>query len=83
MSDIKHTPCCNLMYIGDNHNPVQNGRCRNCDTIINIHSGLVEVNEDGKPSKAQDFTCYQCNDSHNCRSAWDWYNTNGDCLESK
>jgi hypothetical protein len=71
------------MYIGDNHNPVQNGRCRNCDTIIDPQSGLVEVDEDGKLMKAQSFTCYQCDANFDCKYAWDWYNTNGDCLAEK
>ena len=31
----------------------------------------------------EDFTCFTCVDWKTCRSAWDPYNTDGDCLESK
>lgn len=28
-------------------------------------------------------TCWGCKEKDTCRSAWDPYNTNGDCLEAK
>lgn len=32
----------------------------------------------------EDFTCWTCNGHNNgCESAWDAYNTSGDCLEMK
>lgn len=30
-----------------------------------------------------DFTCHDCKAEPTCPSAWDYYNTDGDCLESK
>lgn len=30
-----------------------------------------------------EFTCHGCGAEPECPSAWDFYNTNGDCLESK
>lgn len=30
-----------------------------------------------------EFTCATCNAEETCESAWDLYNTDGDCLESK
>ena len=29
------------------------------------------------------MTCIDCPQAVACRSAWDYYNTNGDCLEDK
>lgn len=31
----------------------------------------------------EDFTCAYCRDMAECRSAFDLYNQDGDCLESK
>lgn len=29
------------------------------------------------------MTCRECGSRHDCEFAWDWYNTNGDCLAMK
>lgn len=34
-------------------------------------------------AKLEEFTCHKCSLKDTCRSAWDYYNTNGDCLEDK
>lgn len=41
-----------------------------------------QCNNTGVMSNSQ-FTCYTCPDVGTCRSAYNAYNTNGDCLESK
>ncbi len=33
--------------------------------------------------KPEDFTCWRCKEESECMSAWDLYNTGGDCLEEK
>ena len=37
----------------------------------------------GEVVKREDFTCNRCVHEPYCPSAWDFYNTDGDCLESK
>lgn len=31
----------------------------------------------------EDFRCFYCKEEPTCPSAWDLYNTGGDCLEEK
>jgi hypothetical protein len=31
----------------------------------------------------EEFSCYRCSKIYNCRAAWDFYNTAGDCLMEK
>lgn len=33
--------------------------------------------------KITDFTCYDCSCKNSCPCSFDFYNTNGDCLEGK
>lgn len=33
--------------------------------------------------KLEEITCHNCANRETCRSAWDLYNTNDDCLEDK
>lgn len=37
----------------------------------------------GEPIKKEDMTCFTCKDSAECASAWDLYNTSGECLAGK
>lgn len=37
----------------------------------------------GNKSVQAMFTCNNCVRKHDCRSVWDSYNTDGDCLEDK
>ena len=30
---MSYTKCCNLKYIGENHNPIEKGQCRNCGEL--------------------------------------------------
>lgn len=39
--------------------------------------------EEWMKAKPEDFTCFTCAHWKSCDFAWDPYNTNGDCLESK
>lgn len=39
-------------------------------------------NDTGVMDKTE-FTCFKCKEKETCRSAYNAYNTNGDCLESK
>lgn len=37
----------------------------------------------GYPTPITRFTCFRCPEAATCRSAYDLYNTDGDCLEDK
>lgn len=39
---MKVTKCCNLRYIGENHNPIYGGVCRNC-MAIDINAPLKDI----------------------------------------
>lgn len=43
---------------------------------------LVAYEDDIKHTK-KEYTCFGCKDEFNCRSSYDWYNLDGDCLENK
>lgn len=44
---------------------------------------LAEYADLGQAEKLEDFTCHTCDAKAACPSAWDLYNTGGDCLEEK
>ena len=50
------------------------------DRVGRAHLALHRQGLDYAPIE---MTCWKCQDEPTCRSAWDMYNTNGDCLEEK
>lgn len=40
-------------------------------------------NKQQLPIAPEEFTCWNCKQHGDCESAWDAYNTDGDCLEMK
>lgn len=59
------------------------GKDVHADRLWNIAKPTIKqiVLETGIP--VEKFTCYDCPLANNCRSAFDPYNTDGDCLEMK
>lgn len=53
------------------------------DKVCSVAKPTIKqiVLETGIP--VEKFTCYDCPLANNCRSAFDPYNTDGDCLEMK
>lgn len=47
------------------------------DELVQIHFGPW------KPLPFEDYRCHQCSEAPTCPSAFDDYNTDGDCLEEK
>ena len=43
----------------------------------------LEWDRDHEEPKREDLTCFKCGENTACPYAWDWYNTNGDCLAMK
>lgn len=48
---------------------------------------LIDKQLEGEPvytkPAPEDFRCFNCRSEPTCPSAWDMYNTGGDCLEEK
>lgn len=48
---------------------------------------LIDKQLEGEPvytkPAPEDFRCFNCRSEPTCPSAWDLYNTGGDCLEEK
>lgn len=43
---------------------------------------MFDLEKIEKPD-VKEFTCNECKANKTCPFAWDWYNTNGDCLAEK
>lgn len=57
-------------------NTIEAARIR-YDVLVQIHRGHWA------PLPFEELRCHQCEDATECPSAFDDYNTDGDCLEEK
>lgn len=62
----------------------------NKDMVIESPEWLAGMTYDeykemmGEPEPTRErTTCWTCTDNDKCEYAWDWYNTDGDCLAIK
>lgn len=71
MQQNEQCPACNGSGIemADPDSPFEEVQCNFC-------------NGTGQLLKSK-FTCHTCDAKDTCPYAWDWYNTNGDCLAEK
>lgn len=49
----------------------------------NPANDMISYPPDGYELKRSEFTCFRCAFELDCPSRYDWYNTDGDCLENK
>lgn len=50
---------------------------------MNRGNDLISFPPDTDQKPRHEFTCFNCKDEFECPYAYDWYNTDGDCLGNK